>query len=93
MRLDCSALKPKQGMGEKEIAIRFEELSRFEVYCSECGSAVVLDMTKRPVLPEQCPCCPKQFSGDAKAALAAYQRFYRAAVDGKLNLQFRVKAP
>lgn len=78
-------------MSEKEIAVRFEELSRFEVYCSQCGSSVVLDMNKSPTIPGHCPCCPAEFSESAKTALAAYQRFYRSATDGKLNIQFRVK--
>lgn len=79
-------------MSEMEIAIHIEELSRFEVYCSQCGSAVVLDMNKTPVLPDRCPCCPSQFPEGARTALAAYQRFYRAATDGNMNIQFRVKS-
>jgi len=41
-------------MGEKEISIKYQELSRVEIYCGNCTAGVVLDVTKQFSTPEQC---------------------------------------
>jgi len=80
-------------MGEKEISIKFGELSCLEIYCP-CKAGVILDMDQENFrMPERCPSCNEAYSNEAKTALAAYLRFYNAAKNGKLNLQFRVKTP
>ena len=79
-------------MGEKEISIKYQELSRVEIYCGNCGAGVILDVTKQFSTPEQCPACLRQFPKATADALAAYTRFHREAANSGLTLQFRVKA-
>lgn len=80
-------------MGEKEITIDFRELSKMEVYCANCGAGCLLDWTKQQAFPLNCAVCSVQFSQSARKAMSVYQIFYREAVNGEVNIQFRVKAP
>jgi hypothetical protein len=78
-------------MGNKQIMISYQELTRLEIYCSNCGLSITLDVMKQHALPTLCPGCMKEFSEEANAALAAYQRFQREATTGKLHVEFRVR--
>lgn len=78
----------------KEISISFDELSRLEVYCLNCDSAILLKMESPggPGYLEQCAVCGVQLNEKLKGAVVTYKRFFAAASEVKAKILFRVKA-
>jgi hypothetical protein len=85
----------RKRMGEKEIAIGYEELHRLEIYCDKCGAGVLIDTKITAELGRftQCPVCGHELSDKLKAAIVAFSRFFRETEESKSKIQFRIKAP
>ena len=86
-------------MSEKEIELLYSELSRLEIYCPKCRSALSLDMSENiPQLAgeesvaRQCPVCKELFPPKAQHALMLYNNFLCEAKQNKLDVRFRIKA-
>lgn len=79
-------------MGEKEISLSLDELNRMEVYC-KCGVGFIIDWNEKQAFPQLCSSCGHDISDLAKAAMAAYQRFYQQAKESGLKFRLRVTAP
>ncbi len=79
----------------RAIVAERKDIATVTVLCEKCSSELSIDAESANI-PESCPCCGREYDGEARTALTAIIRFHKSAKSaeertGKRLFQFTIK--